>query len=116
MTKLRNLVQEKIILGIDDSLISSGSGNGNGTGSKGGKGSSNNRGFGNSVGNNTSGDGVSISEGFGHNVMGGVDVGIPGGVGKGGVGVGNNRGSLNLNLGSLNGLDSKPDIGHSGLF
>ena len=60
---------------------------------------------GNSVGKNTSGDGVSVGDGFGHNVMGGVDMGIPGGVGKGGVGVGN-WGGLNLNLGSLNGLDS----------
>ena len=58
---------------------------------------------GNSVGNNTSRDGVSVGDGFGHNVMGGVDMGIPGGVGKGGV---DNWGGLNLNLGSLNGLDS----------
>ena len=58
------------------------------------------------MGNNTSGDGVSVGDGFGHNVMGGVDVGIPGSVGKGGMGVGN-WGGLNLNLGSLNGLDSR---------
>ena len=55
----------------------------------------------NSVGKNTSRDGVSVGDGFGHNVMGGVDVGIPGSVGKGGMGVGN-WGGLNLNLGSLN--------------
>ena len=60
---------------------------------------------GNSVGKNTSRDGVSVGDWFGHNVMGGVYMGIPGGVGKGGVGVGN-WGGLNLNLGSLNGLDN----------
>ena len=51
---------------------------------------------GNSVGKNTSRDGVSVGDGVGHNVMGGVDVGIPipGSV--------DNRGDL----GSLNGLDS----------
>ena len=52
-----------------------------------------------------SGDSVSVGDGFGHNVMGGIDMGIPGSIGKGGVGVGN-WGGLNLNLGSLNGLDS----------
>ena len=70
--------------------------------SKGGKDSTDNRVSGNSVGKNTSGD-RSVGDGFGHNVMGGVDMGIPGGVGKGGVG---NWGGLNLNFGCLNGLDS----------
>ena len=50
------------------------------------------------MGNNTSGDGVGVGDGVGHNMMGGVDVGIPGSV--------DNRGGLNLDLGSLNGLDS----------
>ena len=44
---------------------------------------------------------MSVGDRFGHNVMGGVDVGIPGSVGKGGMGIGN-WGGLNLNLGSLN--------------
>ena len=57
---------------------------------------------GNSVGKNTSGDGVRVGDGFGHNVMSGIDVGIPGSIGKGG--------SLNLNLGSLNGLDSRNNM------
>ena len=35
-----------------------------------------------------SGDSVSVGDGFGHNVMGSVDVGIPGGMGKGCMGVG----------------------------
>merc|ERR1719362_461958 len=68
--------------------------------SKGGKDSTDNRVSGNSVGNNTSGDGVGVGDGVGHNMMGGVDVGIPGSVDNRG------RGGLNLNLGSLNGLDS----------
>ena len=52
------------------------------------------------MGKNTSGDSVSVGDRVGHNVMGGVDVGIPipGSV--------ENRGGLNLDLGSLNGLDS----------
>ena len=50
------------------------------------------------MGNNTSGDGVGVGDRVGHNMMGGVDVGIPGSV--------DNRGGLNLDLGSLNGLDS----------
>ena len=55
---------------------------------------------GNSVGKNTSGDGVSVGDGVGQNMMGGVDVGIPGSVDNRG------RGGLNLDLGSLNSLDS----------
>ena len=52
------------------------------------------------MGNNTSGDGVSVGDGVGQNMMGGVDVGIPGSVeNRGG-------GGLNLDLGSLNSLDS----------
>jgi hypothetical protein len=57
------------------------------------------------VGKNTSRDGVSVGDGVGHNVMGGVDMGIPSSVGKGGVGIGN-WGCLNHDLGSLNGLQS----------
>ena len=57
------------------------------------------------MGKNTSGDGVGVGYGVGHNVMGSVDVGIPSSVGKGGMGVGN-RGGLKHDLGSLNGLDS----------
>ena len=52
------------------------------------------------MGNNTSGDGVGVGDGVGHNMMGSVNVGIPGSIDHRG------RGGLNLNLGSLNGLDS----------
>ena len=55
---------------------------------------------GNSVGNNTSGDGVGVGDGVGHNMMGSVNVGIPGSIDHRG------RDGLNLDLGSLNGLDS----------
>jgi hypothetical protein len=42
--------------------------------------------------------------------MGGVDVGIPGSIGKGGMGVGN-WGGLNLNLGSLNVIGNRKMLG-----
>ena len=64
-----------MVIGVNNGLSSFRSSNGNGTCSKSGKDSTYNRVTGNSVGKNTCGDGVSVGDGVGHNMVGGVDVG-----------------------------------------